>query len=279
MDTKHGCAVLPRSQRHVGDQYQEGWQERAAWIKVRNAERDYARKLRRLVSMLHEMVQVVGPDNLETLEFAINRYIDAITPWAESVARRLVMEVTRRDSKAWATFTRGMGRSLRQQIEEAPVGRVLQTEIDRQMQLIRSIPQNILDAVREAFYEGMRPRELSLRLQELGVSDRNRATLIARTETSRIASTLTMVRAQHIGSEEYIWRSMRDARVRPALNLSAATFARLDTLEMGSHRKLEGTTHRWDNPPIAMPNGTRAHPGTVPNCRCFAEPIIPERFR
>lgn len=271
--------VLPRIQRHVADQYHEGWQQRAAWIKVRNAERDYARKLRRLASMLHDLVMVAGPSNLDTLAASIERYIEMITPWAEAVARRFVMEVTRRDSKAWADFSRTFGRALRQEIETAPIGQLVQAEIERQHSLIQSIPQEILDAVREAFYESTRASELAERIQSLGDFGRNRANLIARTETSRFASTLTMVRSQHIGSEEYIWRNVNDARVRPALSLPARTFSRLNTLGMGSHRMLGGTVQRWDSPPIAMPNGTRAHPGMVPNCRCFAEPILPERFR
>jgi uncharacterized protein with gpF-like domain len=102
------------------------------------------------------------------------------------------------------------------------------------------------------------------------------ARLIARTETARTASVLTEVRAKSVGSEGYIWRTSLDADVRP--KIGTPNFAKLNTLAMGSHRKLEGTFHRWDDPPIASENGERAHPGQIYNCRCWPEPVLPDRI-
>jgi SPP1 gp7 family putative phage head morphogenesis protein len=105
---------------------------------------------------------------------------------------------------------------------------------------------------------------------------RSRAELIARTETGRAASALTQARAEYIGSPGYLWRNANDYKVRPEIGIKH--FAKLNTLAKGSHRKLEGTFHRWDDPPIAGVNGERAHPGSIYNCRCWAEPVLPQRY-
>jgi len=86
----------------------------------------------------------------------------------------------------------------------------------------------------------------------------NRATLIARTETARTASVLVQARAQHVGAESYVWKTAGDWKVRP------------------SHRKLNGTVHRWDDPPLSDLPDYHSHPGQIFNCRCVALPIIPE---
>jgi hypothetical protein len=49
--------------------------------------------------------------------------------------------------------------------------------------------------------------------------------------------------------ERYIWRTVRDAHVRPA------------------HAAREGKVFRWSNPPQG------GNPGEAPNCRCWAEPL------
>jgi SPP1 gp7 family putative phage head morphogenesis protein len=88
----------------------------------------------------------------------------------------------------------------------------------------------------------------------------NRANLIGRTEVAKASSAIVQARAQYIGSDSYIWRSVQDADVRRM------------------HRLLNGTVHRWDDPPIAedpISKGIRHHPGEFPNCRCYAEPILP----
>jgi len=91
---------------------------------------------------------------------------------------------------------------------------------------------------------------------ESGDVARSRALLIARTEVTRTATTLTQARAEHIGSEGYIWRTAGDGDVRP------------------SHRAMNGKFVRWDSPPTL--DNLTGHAGCVPNCRCYAEPVIPD---
>lgn len=142
----------------------------------------------------------------------------------------------------------------------APTGDALKTLLGEQVNLITSLPTDAARRVHEltmkAIVEGTRPDLLASEILRTGDVTKARATLIARTETARTASVLTQVRAQAVGSTGYIWRTSRDARVRPW------------------HKKLEGQFVEWDNPPECDP-GHRAHAGQIFNCRCWAEPIIP----
>jgi SPP1 gp7 family putative phage head morphogenesis protein len=143
--------------------------------------------------------------------------------------------------------------------------------LQQQVDLITSLPSEAAQRVQQKSLESMetgsRYPERGEEIEELLRQTRpeateewlkNRATLIARTETARAASVLTQARAQHIGSENYIWKTAGDARVRQ------------------SHRVLNGTSQKWDDPPLSDPPDHHSHPGQIWNCRCVALPIIPQ---
>ena len=129
---------------------------------------------------------------------------------------------------------------------ESPTGEALRAFIEGRVELITSIPleaaRKVADISMAAFATGER-ENVAAEILKLANVTKSRANLIARTEVASAASGLTQVRAISIGSEGYIWRTARDARVRP------------------THRKLESKFVRWSHPPICEANGTRAHAG------------------
>jgi SPP1 gp7 family putative phage head morphogenesis protein len=72
-----------------------------------------------------------------------------------------------------------------------------------------------------------------------------------------VNATLTRARADFVGATHYVWRTMQDEQVRPA------------------HADLEGEVCSFADPPEVEGEGAH-HPGEFPNCRCFAEPILPD---
>lgn len=173
------------------------------------------------------------------------------------------------DPDHWVDLSRQMAEELHGVIWTSPTGEALRSFLETQSYLITSIP---LEAARRA--QSLALEQLSGNQAGVNIVDellriahitRGRAELIARTEVARASSALTMVRAISVGSEGYIWRTARDSLVRK------------------EHKPLEGRFIRWDKPPKAMANGTRAHAGMCPNCRCYPEPVIPgkasTRFR
>jgi len=122
-------------------------------------------------------------------------------------------------------------------------------------QLITSIPDQELEQVagivERRLQEGERFEVVEQDLiKRFGIT-RRRAKLIARDQTTKLNASLTKLRQQELGVEEYTWQTAGDERVRP------------------THKANDGKKFRWDDPP----NKT-GHPGTDVNCRCVAIPVL-----
>ena len=239
--------------------------EAAYFAKVRNAETSYAVQLRKVARQVGDLVRQFSADSpaaVAELVSVLNGYAGILRPWARAVAERMIAEVARRDEQAWFKASQDLGRNLRQEIRSAPVGSEVRRILEEQVQLITSIPVDAARRVQSLSVEylsgGRRYQELVPMILASGQVAASRATLIARTETAKASSSLMEARARYVGANQYIWRTVMDRDVRPA------------------HKRLEGTVHSWDEPPVAEANGERHHPGAFPNCRCFAEPIIPD---
>jgi SPP1 gp7 family putative phage head morphogenesis protein len=249
-----------------------GWEmaQRAA-RSARAAERSFAAQLRHIARAIGHIVGgTVDPDNPHqwtSVAQALEDYGRLITPWATRVSQHQLAEVARRDAASWHALGRTISRGLGEAIRSANLGPTYQQLLANQVHLITSLPREAAEEVHQlsvqAMTAGTRWRELvpeiGEKLTATGFTGNvlARANLIARTETGRAATELQRVRAKHVGSEGYIWRTARDRDVRPL------------------HKKLEGSYHRWDDPPIAGERGELAHPGSIYNCRCFAEIVLP----
>jgi SPP1 gp7 family putative phage head morphogenesis protein len=98
--------------------------------------------------------------------------------------------------------------------------------------------------------DGERWEEVSTLLQDqLGVTER-RANLIARDQAGKLYGDLNRVRQTDLGLGAYLWRTMRDNRVRD------------------EHETRDGERYTWDDPP------EDGHPGEAILCRCYAEPDL-----
>lgn len=200
------------------------------------------------------------PGVLPTIEQLLQRYAEALTPWAERTAAEMLTEVNRRDESAWMQNAADLSRALRQEIRTAPTGATMQALMAEQVTLIKSIPLDAAQRVHKLTIEGIedstRASEISKAIRASGDVAKSRADLIARTEVARTASTLTEARALHVGSPGYFWRTSDDGDVRD------------------SHREMEGKFVAWNDPPTL--DGMKGHAGQFPNCRCYPEPVIPE---
>ena len=256
------------------EQARQSAKQREAFARVRLAERQYQMQLRRVAKHIADLVkgfQLSGAEKLTEVDQAkvrdmmrtLERYSGILKPWATAVSARMLQDVQNRDLQAWRRLTEGISKGLYREIYKTPVGELMRRLISEQVMYIQNIPletaQWIGKQATQNVYHGMRYAELSEKLQRMDFPQA-RADLIARTETARAGSLLTMARSIHIGAEGYIWRNVHDARVRPR------------------HWELDGTFHVFDKPPIASEPGQkimRYHPGCGPNCRCFMEIVFP----
>ena len=242
----------------------EGFEAEADFSASRTTERQLAISLRRIASQIGHLVMGTHDGTLDSafrLAGMLAQYAETIGPWAVASIQRMHAEVAARDRKQWRIASARIGKELRREIETAPTGTVMRHLLAEQVGLIKSIPLEAANRVHELTVQniigGQRSGNMLDEIMRQGDVSRSKATLIARTETARTASLLTQVRAEHVGSPGYTWRSVMDSRTRP------------------SHRRLNKTFHKWDEPPECDP-GVKAHAGQVFNCRCWAQPVLPD---
>jgi SPP1 gp7 family putative phage head morphogenesis protein len=105
--------------------------------------------------------------------------------------------------------------------------------------------------------QGARVEDLRRELVEQQGFSKSRAELIARDQVLKFNGELTQVRHREAGVDRYEWSTSGDERVRE------------------EHAALDGTIHRWDDPPVVdKKRNRRHHPGEDFQCRCTAIPVI-----
>lgn len=260
-DARRMPRVSKREQRFAVERYK----------KAQAVERSYAAQLRRVARHVGEIISGFAPKGIvkapASLTKVLNAYSELLTPWAEAVSETMIARVSQKNVIAWEAHGAEMGRALRQEIRLTPVGREMRRLLDENVSLIKSLPTKAGARVHKLTVEALsqtsaRADEIAKEIMRSGPVTESRAKLIARTEVARTASLLTQSRAQHVGSDTYVWRTVGDEDVR------------LD------HRKLEGKVIRWAAPPVAGSGKggvpVHYHAGQGPNCRCYPEPILPK---
>lgn len=241
--------------------------QREKFSKARLAEKQYGRQLRAVAREVGNIVQGFTHENFQQdvtqMMAALHDYARILSPWARSVAQRMLAEVSIRNERAWFQHADQMGVSLRKEIQQAPVGVAMRQSLAEQVDLITSLPRGAANRVHhltiEGITKGLRPETLAKEILRTGNVTESRAMTIARTEVGRTATALTEARATYVGSEGYIWRTAGDSDVRR------------------SHKRMEGKFVPWNSPPEL--DGMTGHAGALPNCRCYPEPVLPAEIQ
>lgn len=239
---------------------------RERFVQARRVEVNFERQLRSVARQIGLLVRGFAPkgvvEDMGSLQTALERYSVTLQPWALAVVQRMQSQVSQKDVHAWELLAKSVGRSVRKEISSSPVGLSMRNYLVTQAQLITSLPLDAALRIRELTLRevahGTRSKEIQKEVLRSGEVALGRAKTIARTEVARTASELTRVRAEHIGSEGYFWRTSGDTDVRKI------------------HEQLEGQFIPWNKPPIAGERGERAHAGQIYNCRCWPEPVLPD---
>lgn len=246
----------PRLQARI-----EAKNSRERFFRARRAEIQYAIQLRSVAGQVARLVAGFAdrlradPGDIFDLVRSLHKYGDAITEWSGAVADRMIREVASRDEKAWAELSIGMSRALKKEIGAAPTAELFQNLRFDQVQFITSLPRHAAYRIQNLAETGGTAEQML----ETGEMVEDRATMIARTEVGKVATSFTQVRSIAVGSEGYVWRTMLDREVRP------------------SHRAMEGQVVKWNSPPTL--DRMVGHAGEFPNCRCWPDPVIPDAAR
>lgn len=127
---------------------------------------------------------------------------------------------------------------------------------------IKDVPLDVVQILRKAYLngEGMRGTEFEKLIYD---KMKNRAKLIVRTESAKINSAFTEVRAKALNIKGYIWSSSKDQRVR------------------STHSRMDGVLVFWNDPPTFRSISKKGKvsemiggAGETPNCRCVMLPVF-----
>lgn len=227
------------------------------------AERRYAKALNSVATAVGKIVESWDGHAVESLSSNLVSYASSLDDWATKAAKRMLDDAVKRDKMQWAARAQNMSRAFVELINKTDIGAAYTKLLDDQISLIKTIPldaaEKAHDIVRSAQLSGTRAEQSAMMIKEMNLKNgikqqKWKALRIARTETSRASTALTEVRAKSVGSAGYIWRTSKDTDVRK------------------SHAALDGTFISWDDPP--MTDNLVGHAGCVPNCRCYAEPVL-----
>jgi len=236
--------------------------KRLRWSRARVAETAYNTRLKAVARQVGAIVKGMAPGGKPkspmALVASLKAYAEIIEPWARSVAQLMAADVAARDKAMWRKQSDEMSSALAQELNKAPTGAILQQLQGEQVRLIQSIPLEAAERVHkltmESLLDSARADEIATKILATENVSVAKAQLIARTEVARASSNLVQARATFAGSDGYIWRTSEDGDVRE------------------SHAKMEGVYVRWSHPPKL--DNMIGHAGTLPNCRCFAEPVF-----
>ncbi len=138
----------------------------------------------------------------------------------------------------------------------------MNVQVKQNVNLITSIDEDLLDDIKSRLMTGMRAgdrvEELRDMIEERYDVSKSKASLIARDQTGKFYGELNRDRQQGLGIERYTWRGTLDQRERPM------------------HVDLEGEVFEWGRPPVTNADGDRNEPGGDYQCRCTAEPVLPD---
>lgn len=226
----------------------------------------YARALKRIGAHVGRMVEGFDIDfsNVHSLRALLAAYAEALRPWAQRAARRMIMEVNAKDLSSWHRLGQEISAQLKHDLHTAPLAKRMRELEAIQVDLITSLPTEAAERIhalaQKAVVGGTRAGELAEEIARTGEVTEARALLIARTEVSRTSTAILQGRCEAIGATHYIWRTAEDGDVRPG------------------HKEMEGKVCEWKRPPAVNEGGRimHHHPGEIWNCRCWAEPVITE---
>jgi SPP1 gp7 family putative phage head morphogenesis protein len=239
------------------------------------AERDFYRQLKKVAQasghIVDQHVDGVEISDPVKLQSELKRYSEKLTPWAQKQAAKMLQQVQKSNKRAYTNKSKAIGAALQLNVAEKPVGEIALKLLNEQVALIKSIPIEAgLRAQKialEAFYQGTRAEANADTIAELqkqlGLTTEvatSRALLIARTETARANAAINQSRAVAVGSNQYRWHNSGDGAVRESHRIYKG-------------KKMQGQIFSWDQPPT-LSDGMTGHPGSFPNCRCFAEPVF-----
>ena len=212
-----------------------------------------------------------NPSLEEIFSFLGNGGGERVMKASDSLARRMVTSVAVQNAQSWreaaakSTQRRRIYELLRNEMAGS-VGAAMRQMVASHAALIRSMPdrmaQDLASQIATRQMRGERAetiaKDIAKRFPHI---TRAHTAMIARTEVSSAATSISEARAQHLNLPCYEWLSSEDKRVRPA------------------HKIMDHVIVFWRDPPspealIGMKTHGKYHAGRDFQCRCDPNVIV-----
>ncbi|MDU5080241.1 phage minor head protein [uncultured Tissierella sp.] len=242
------------------------------WEPKRRIERGYNRALKNITNQINVAIgETEDPYKMVRLLKQISNQ-KPYQEYCESLAMKMVTNVFNDSAKVWrqaarnSSLSRDIYHAIMEEIKNPKIRLAVVEQISNNARLISTLPSDIADFcttyIQEESLRGKRASDIAKELISL-IPDKSKARIevIARTETSKTSTALTMARAESLGLNWYIWRTSQDARVRK------------------SHDHMEDVLVNWKKPPsperlVGQISVGNYHAGNIYNCRCYPEPVV-----
>jgi len=224
------------------------------WRKSDWLEAKYARQLRLIVQEVNRIASTYDISTIQganRAQEALQRYSVQLEPWAILQAKNIFDALNNQDLMLWRRQAKQISKGLKEAIFKTPTGEMQRQFIFDQVDLIKTLPTNAGLKAQEYAQQNLlgsaRHESKIAMIQALGDLTIGQARRIARTETSKQSSALTIARGISIDAYNYIWRTSKDRAVRL------------------SHQHMEGIVCSLTIPPQVEP-GKFYHAGQIYNC-------------
>lgn len=208
-----------------------------------------------------------------TIEDALDKLLKVDFTGIKKHINRLGLDVLKKNREGFANILESLTIGLAQQniqkqkqreeelfkqalpslIKETKIYQPFLDKFNENMSLIKNLPTDVERELKKAYLkgEGFRGQDIEDYITEkMG----KRAKLIIRTESAKLNSALTEVRAKSLDINCYMWSTSQDARVRP------------------SHKLMNNVLVFFNDTPIL--DGMKGNAGETPNCRCIELPVF-----
>lgn len=187
------------------------------------------------------------------------RFGDAITPHAvEDLARKFAANVTTQQRIALGAQTKAaLGVDVF--IADSRIIPLVEAFVDANVGLVRGIGDRLASDIEaktlNAVQRGRLWPDLAADLEQTYGMSEERARLIGRDQVGKLYADVDQARQRELGVTHFIWRSVRDERVRD------------------EHQEFDGNKYAYADPPLNG-KGEPVMPGDEPLCRCQADPVF-----
>ena len=141
-----------KAQTEWAEKREEKRRQRQRFVRARQAEKEYSRKLQQLARQIGSLVRGFDysqESSYSAVEALLRDYARIISPWARATAVTMLADVSNRDAAAWREHSREMGIAIREEIGSAPTGDILRQLQAQQVQLITSLPLEAAQRIHE----------------------------------------------------------------------------------------------------------------------------------